>query len=127
MERDEASPKASGTLASHYAPDAAVSLLSAAELAQRLASFVADRPQGEGLAQTPAAAVVGVYSRTAPPAQPGVLHRTMHAYPAQVAHELFAVLRQFDAHGVRQIWVQTPPEDPEWDGVRDRLLRAATR
>jgi len=28
---------------------------------------------------------------------------------------------------VRQIWVQTPPEDPEWDGVRDRLLRAATR
>ena len=37
------------------------------------------------------------------------------------------VLRQLDAYGVRQIWVETPPEGPEWDGVRDRLLRAATR
>jgi L-threonylcarbamoyladenylate synthase len=51
----------------------------------------------------------------------------MPGHPAQVAHELFAVLRQFDTHGVRQIWVQAPPEGPEWDGVRDRLLRAATR
>jgi len=127
MERDETSPKASGTLASHYAPYAVVSLLSAAQLTQRLATFVADSPQGEGLAQAPVAAVVGVYSRTAPPTRPGVLHRTMPAHPAQVAHELFAALRQFDAHGVRQIWVEAPPEGPEWDGVRDRLLRAATR
>jgi L-threonylcarbamoyladenylate synthase len=37
------------------------------------------------------------------------------------------VLRQLDAHRVREIWVETPPEGPEWDGVRDRLLRAATR
>jgi L-threonylcarbamoyladenylate synthase len=42
-----------------------------------------------------------------------------------VAHELFAVLRDFDAQGARLIWVETPPPGPAWDGVRDRLVRAA--
>ncbi|MBN8558577.1 MAG: translation factor Sua5, partial [Burkholderiales bacterium] len=31
----------------------------------------------------------------------------------------------FDAAGVRLIWVETPPAEPAWDGVRDRLQRAA--
>jgi L-threonylcarbamoyladenylate synthase len=26
---------------------------------------------------------------------------------------------------VKLIWVETPPASPEWDGVRDRLQRAA--
>jgi L-threonylcarbamoyladenylate synthase len=30
-----------------------------------------------------------------------------------------------DAQGVQLIWVETPPDAPEWDGVRDRLTRAA--
>lgn len=127
VERDEASPQASGTLASHYAPDAQVSLLSAAQLAQRLSSLGANSPQGGHPAATASGVGTGVYSRTAFPAHAGLLHRTMPADPAQVAHELFAVLRQLDAHGVRQIWVETPPEGPEWEGVRDRLLRAAAR
>jgi L-threonylcarbamoyladenylate synthase len=41
------------------------------------------------------------------------------------AHELFAVLRALDTPGVSLIWVQTPPDLPEWQGVRDRLQRAA--
>jgi L-threonylcarbamoyladenylate synthase len=41
------------------------------------------------------------------------------------AQQLFAVLREFDSQGVQLIWVETPPESPEWDGVRDRLQRAA--
>ncbi len=127
VDRDEASPQASGTLASHYAPDALVSLLSAAQLTQRLANFTGDRPQRDVVAQARASAGVGVYSRTALTCPPGVFHRTMPAHPAQAAHELFAVLREFDALGVRQIWVEAPPEGPEWDGVRDRLQRAATR
>ena len=126
-ERDEASPKVSGTLASHYAPEALVSLLSAEQLVQRLSALTADAAQGAGLAQVPGGATVGVYSRTALPCPLGVLHRIMPANPAQAAHELFAVLRQLDACGVRQLWVETPPEGPEWDGVRDRLQRAATR
>lgn len=45
--------------------------------------------------------------------------------PAEAAHELFAVLRDFDAGGASAIWVEQPPPGPEWDGVRDRLVRAA--
>jgi L-threonylcarbamoyladenylate synthase len=44
---------------------------------------------------------------------------------SQVAHELFAVLREFDAQGVAHIWVEALPAATEWDGVRDRLTRAA--
>ena len=44
---------------------------------------------------------------------------------AEAARQLFAVLRDFDAQGVRLIWIETPPETPEWAGVLDRLRRAA--
>jgi L-threonylcarbamoyladenylate synthase len=49
----------------------------------------------------------------------------MPADAMATAHELFAVLREFDAQGVQIIWVEEPPPGPEWDGVRDRLERAA--
>jgi L-threonylcarbamoyladenylate synthase len=45
--------------------------------------------------------------------------------PAAVARELYTVLRDFDELGVREIWVEMPPPGPVWDGVRDRLMRAA--
>jgi L-threonylcarbamoyladenylate synthase len=44
---------------------------------------------------------------------------------ARTAQELFAVLRELDATSVKLIWVETPPVGAEWDGVRDRLQRAA--
>jgi L-threonylcarbamoyladenylate synthase len=43
----------------------------------------------------------------------------------ETARQLFAVLREFDAQGVNLIWVEMPPDTPEWAGVRDRLQRAA--
>jgi L-threonylcarbamoyladenylate synthase len=43
----------------------------------------------------------------------------------EAARQLFAVLREFDAAGVKLIWIETPPDSAEWDGVRDRLRRAA--
>jgi len=42
-----------------------------------------------------------------------------------VAHDLFAVLRRFDDEGAAEIWVELPPDEPAWEGVRDRLRRAA--
>ena len=107
-------PKASGTLASHYAPRATVRLMDAATLYQRL--------QALGGQASP----LGVWSRE-PPAQTGaaVLWRQQAALPATAAHDLFAVLRELDARGVQQIWVEMPPDSPDWEGVRDRLQRAA--
>ncbi|MDO9113800.1 MAG: L-threonylcarbamoyladenylate synthase [Polaromonas sp.] len=107
---DAASPRAPGTLASHYAPAAPLRLFDAAKPPLRAAR---------------AGEVFGVYSRLAPAADAAWLHRAMPADAATMAHELFAVLRGFDAAGVSAIWVERPPPDPAWDGVRDRLRRAA--
>jgi L-threonylcarbamoyladenylate synthase len=43
----------------------------------------------------------------------------------EVARQLFSVLREFDAHGVQLIWIESPPPETAWDGVRDRLQRAS--
>jgi L-threonylcarbamoyladenylate synthase len=68
---------------------------------------------------------LAVYSLCVCPQRPDLLQRRMPADAAAAAHELFAVLRGFDDAGVQQIWVETPPAGAEWDGVRDRLQRAA--
>jgi L-threonylcarbamoyladenylate synthase len=109
---DAAAPKASGTLAAHYAPRARVRLLDAEHLALLLATVTASGGL-EGVA---------VYSRAQLPAW---RWQALPADPAAAAHELFAVLRSLDAAGAREIWVEAPPRDPAWDGVRDRLSRAA--
>lgn len=111
-EADAAAPKASGTLAAHYAPAARVRLLEADRLALLLATAAASGSL-EGVA---------VYSRARLPAW---RWQALPADPAAAAHELFAVLRSLDAAGAREIWVEAPPRDPAWDGVRDRLSRAA--
>jgi L-threonylcarbamoyladenylate synthase len=54
-----------------------------------------------------------------------VLCRRMPSDATATAQQLFAVLRELDAQGVKLIWIETPPEDAEWDGVRDRLQRAS--
>ena len=55
----------------------------------------------------------------------GVIRRRMPDDAAATAQQLFAVLREFDAQGARLIWIETPPDTPEWEAVRDRLQRAA--
>ena len=60
-------------------------------------------------------------SRSAPrTASAQVLVRRMPDDALTTAQQLFAVLRDFDAQGVRLIWIETPPADMAWDGVRDR-------
>jgi L-threonylcarbamoyladenylate synthase len=111
-ERPGAAPRASGTLASHYAPDARVRLMDGKSLQAALDVLGAD------------AAAIAVYARS--PLRTRTPHyRRMPEDAVETARQLFAVLREFDAAGVKLIWVETPPDDPEWDGVRDRLGRAA--
>ena len=69
---------------------------------------------------------LAVYCRTVSFGAAGrALWRRMPDRPDAAAHELFSVLRELDAEGVALIWVEDPPPGPEWDGVRDRLSRAA--
>lgn len=113
-ERDAQAPRASGTLEAHYAPRAKVRLMAGPMLKTALELL-------DG-----AALPLAVYCRTVPPKAAGrAVYRAMPARADQAAHELFAVLRELDAKGVDLIWVEDPPATPDWDGVRDRLTRAA--
>ncbi len=106
--------RASGTLESHYAPAARVRLMDARALQTALDLLGAD------------AAGIAIYSRAILQTRSSrVLRRRMPDDAGETARQLFAVLREFDAQGVRLIWIETPPEAPGWEGVRDRLQRAA--
>ena len=109
-----ATPRASGTLEAHYAPSAKVRLMDAKALQTSLDVLGAD------------AAHIAVYARAALRTQSSKLvMRRMPDDAAATAQQLFAVLRSFDDEGVKLIWIETPPASPEWEGVRDRLQRAA--
>jgi L-threonylcarbamoyladenylate synthase len=47
--------------------------------------------------------------------------------PQAYARRLYAALRELDTTGCEQILVEAPPHLPEWDAVRDRLMRASER
>jgi L-threonylcarbamoyladenylate synthase len=117
----EMAPRASGTLESHYAPNAKVRLMDAKALQNALDLLGADVDKTDG-----SRPVIAVYSRVVlkSPAHK-ILRRRMPDDAAATAQQLFAVLRDFDAQGVKLIWVETPPPLAEWDGVRDRLTRAS--
>ena len=111
---DATAPKAAGTLAAHYAPRAPVRLMQGAML-QTALDVLADGAKD-----------IAIYSRVilrTPSAS--VIRRRMPDDAEATAQQLFAVLREFDAQGAKLIWVEEPPPDAAWDGVRDRLQRAA--
>jgi L-threonylcarbamoyladenylate synthase len=101
---DAAAPRASGTLESHYAPRTPLRLVDEAD-------------------PSPASAVL---ARRTPP--PGMVASDWIAAPVDAkgyAHDLYASLRALDASGAVEILVERPPSTSEWDGVNDRLMRAA--
>ena len=116
---DVDAPRASGTLESHYAPAAQVQLMSPADLQKAI--------DGHAAAATPHVVAVWAHSPVEVPAAHAhrFICQPMPASAQACAHQLFAQLRRFDAQGVAHIWVEIPPLTPEWEGVRDRLTRAA--
>ncbi len=112
-------PRASGTLLAHYAPNAKVRLMTARQLQAAVEVLGSDAP------------AIAIYHRSPLPTarigRAGSLHlRTMPASAAEAARYLFGDLRDLDALQVPLIWVEAPPEDSaDWEGVRDRLQRAA--
>ena len=99
-----------GMLDRHYAPRAEVRLFDAA-------GFPRVDEEGGG------SAVLVLRAATHPP---GDVVR-MPADAREYAARLYATLHRLDDEGYRRIWVERVPDGPEWDGVRDRLRRAAHR
>jgi len=107
-------PRASGTLASHYAPRAPAHRIAAGELLRELG---ARGTQGERVA---------VLARTV--ARPAAFAGAWIAAPVDVpryAHDLYANLRALDAPGIAAMLIEDVPDDDAWLAVRDRLARAA--
>ena len=107
-------PRASGTLLAHYAPNAKVRLMDARQLQSALDILGSE---GKNIA---------LYHRS--PLKCTAKGITLRAMPQQAlatARELFGTLRDFDEIGAQLIWIETPPDSTDWEGVRDRLQRAA--
>lgn len=111
QDRNEHSPRASGTLEAHYAPRTPLLMLPRAALESEA------REQGALGKRT---AILGV--GTLPMGSDGL---ALPEDAASYAHGLYAALRQLDASGQQLLLVERPPDDPEWLAVHDRLRRAA--
>jgi len=109
-DRDEHAPRASGTLAAHYAPQTALTVMSPA-------SLEADVRNSRNVA---------VLALRDPPAGSMALFWiAASADPTAYAHDLYANLRKLDDAGAKRILVEAPPQEAEWEAVNDRLARAA--
>jgi L-threonylcarbamoyladenylate synthase len=62
-----------------------------------------------------------------PPSRSGTAIVQMPSTPAEYAAALYDKLHRADAAGYDWIAVDAPPETPDWEAVRDRLYRAASR
>ena len=121
---DEHAPRASGTLAAHYSPRAAVELVDQSALAQRLSDCVrAGQTVGVWSAHEPAQSAY--YDASEPSTWPRVIWVEAPATADDWEAALYAGLRILDARGVMRMLVVAPPDAPAWDAVRDRLARAA--
>jgi L-threonylcarbamoyladenylate synthase len=116
--RDDAPRASPGQLAKHYAPRARVVLVDSGEPSSlRVAIDEARARHGDA---------VGVLALTAPPLDVGgIAVETMPADPDAYARRLYAALHAMDERGVAVLLVERVPDGDAWDGVRDRLARAA--
>ena len=108
--------RASGTLASHYAPRTLAKLLPRNELLAALADL-----GGPG-------AHISVLAHSV--AQPPEFEGAWFDAPsesARYAQQLYANLRALDAREADEIWIEAPPDGPDWVAIGDRLRRATHR
>jgi L-threonylcarbamoyladenylate synthase len=109
-DRDAEAPRASGTLAAHYAPRTGLLLLARAELEARLRREKHPAVMARGPAPSNAKTALWI-------AAPADAQR--------YGHDLYANLRLLDASGASRILVEAPPDSAGWEAVNDRLGRAA--
>lgn len=108
--------RVSGLLDSHYAPHTPLTTGALPELVAATEEYVA---RGEPVVM----AVLG----STPIAIPGVAVESLPTTPAAFAQQLYATLRRLDQQGYAALFMEQPPQTPDWLAVNDRLFRAARR
>lgn len=109
--KDGDSPRASGTLASHYAPRAGVEVLARAPLVARYHELT---KRGQKVAAL-------LRGQPFKDIEGEVLPTDLAGY----GHALYAALRRLDARGFDVLLAELPPHTAAWAAVNDRLKRAA--
>lgn len=114
-EAEDAPRAAPGMIARHYAPRATVRLVAGESLDAAIRAVLA-----HGGART--ALVTWSVGRHVD----GVAaHHRLPSDAEGYAAQLYDTLHAVDDAGCDTVLVELPPDDPAWDGVRDRLTRAA--
>lgn len=116
---DAAAPRVSGSLEAHYAPNTPLVLIDSAELLpllQRLDNAHIAYALMHYSAQ---------YSALTHEKQKAMLDQQMPDHADAYAHRLYSSLRTLDAKNAELIVIERPPTGDEWQGVNDRLRRAA--
>lgn len=109
---DPNAPRVPGTVTAHYAPRTPTRLMSMPEIL----AYVDNHPNER----------CGILAYTLPQNMSSThIWRMVPPMPEAYAHELYGALRKLDRRCADQILIETPPEIPEWDAIRDRLTRAA--
>jgi L-threonylcarbamoyladenylate synthase len=110
----------------HYAPRGDVWLFSSAqrhEMASAITAWFAGRTGPE--APRVYALLIGAPLPLAPGDAAAVTQVHMPDAPGEYARALYAALHDADADQAALVVIESPPETAAWDGVRDRLTRAA--
>ena len=113
---DAAAPRASGTLASHYAPLTPVVIVPEKDLTSVLKQLEKKNIR---------VALLHYSSLSSDRKQPLVKQTGLFCSPDVYSHQLYASLRELDRHRADVILVEATPDTEAWKGVNDRLRRAA--
>ena len=111
---DQAAPRVSGSLDAHYAPRTPLALVETGRLPALMQSLAAQSCRVALMHYTEIGAASGAAARL-----------PLSADPQAYAHALYATLRTLDAKSCDLILAEQPPQDERWQGVNDRLRRAA--
>jgi L-threonylcarbamoyladenylate synthase len=126
---DHAAPRVSGSLDAHYAPRTPLALIEREALAKTMAVLHAKQRQvlslaiDEEVVKTKALQTEELQSKSVDRA--GVCTTHMPSDPQAYAQALYAQLRALDEIGADLILVEQPPKTTAWQGINDRLQRAA--
>jgi L-threonylcarbamoyladenylate synthase len=112
---DVAAPRVSGSLEAHYAPNTPLVLIDSAELVPLL----------QRLDNAHIAYALMQYSARTHEKQKAIVVQQMPDQADAYARRLYASLRTLDTQKAALIVIERPPAGDEWQGVNDRLRRAA--
>lgn len=110
--QDKPGPRAPGMHHLHYAPTTSSKLVETAALPTFLQSL------------TPSALPLALLARTQVMSPHAVHVVQMPQEAAAYAHELYYTLRLLDNQQFKQIVIEAVPDGPEWEAIRDRLMKA---